>query len=159
MSTTPSRAPSYFYPRSPYGERRLGPRDGQGLGLNFYPRSPYGERPDTRPPNLSSISISIHALLTESDVFLLRKITITVDISIHALLTESDPLRAYLLQSQFISIHALLTESDTYPISVFVRVVISIHALLTESDNFRHSIKCAICNFYPRSPYGERPRA
>ena len=34
--------------------------------------------------------ISIHALLAESDVFLLRKITITVDISIHALLAESD---------------------------------------------------------------------
>ena len=36
------------------------------------------------------IEISIHALLAESDVFLLRKITITVDISIHALLAESD---------------------------------------------------------------------
>ena len=36
------------------------------------------------------IPISIHALLAESDVFLLRKITITVDISIHALLAESD---------------------------------------------------------------------
>ena len=34
---------------------------------DFYPRSPCGERPDTRPPNLSSISISIHALLAESD--------------------------------------------------------------------------------------------
>ena len=33
---------------------------------------------------------------------------------------------------------------------------ISIHALLAESDNFRSSIKRAICNFYPRSPCGER---
>ena len=33
---------------------------------------------------------------------------------------------------------------------------ISIHALLAESDDFRRAIKCAICNFYPRSPCGER---
>ena len=39
---------------------------------------------------VSAKLISIHALLAESDVFLLRKITITVDISIHALLAESD---------------------------------------------------------------------
>ena len=57
--------------------------------------------------------ISIHALLTESDVFLLRKITITVDISIHALLTESDQVKKYSgLSFASISIHALLTESD-----------------------------------------------
>ena len=41
-------------------------------------------------PVIAEITISIHALLAESDVFLLRKITITVDISIHALLAESD---------------------------------------------------------------------
>ena len=60
-------------------------------------------------------AISIHALLAESDVFLLRKITITVDISIHALLAESD----YLVRCQRpgweISIHALLAESDREP--------------------------------------------
>ena len=33
---------------------------------------------------------------------------------------------------------------------------ISIHALLAESDNFRRASKCAICDFYPRSPCGER---
>ena len=34
---------------------------------DFYPRSPCGERPDIRPLNLSSMAISIHALLAESD--------------------------------------------------------------------------------------------
>ena len=43
-------------------------------------------------------------------------------------------------------------------IDVFLAVwaVISIHALLAESDDFRHAIKCAIADFYPRSPCGER---
>ena len=46
-------------------------------------------------------------------MFLLRKITITVDISIHALLAESD-LRVLdgSKSSIEISIHALLAESD-----------------------------------------------
>ena len=79
----------YFYPRSPCGERRIMTiiicialrflstlslrRATTGIFLyltfheNFYPRSPCGERPDIRPLNLSSISISIHALLAESD--------------------------------------------------------------------------------------------
>ena len=78
-------------------------------------------------------------------------------ISIHALLTESDITRHHLNFAQTISIHALLTESDgiVYPDgagpSLFqstlssrratrivrrdgTRGVISIHALLTESD-------------------------
>ena len=85
---------------------------GLSYDRNFYPRSPCGERPKNpvigidKVPFLSTLSlrratnsctqavpeksISIHALLAESDVFLLKKITITVDISIHALLAESD---------------------------------------------------------------------
>ena len=58
-----------FYPRSPCGERHP-PRFTPTASRNFYPRSPCGER-----------------------LFLLRKITITVDISIHALLAESDKTR------------------------------------------------------------------
>ncbi len=58
-----------FYPRSPYGER---PRDGEDTndnGNNFYPRSPYGERPMAEGSICFDSSISIHALLTESDGF------------------------------------------------------------------------------------------
>ena len=57
--------------------------------INFYPRSPCGER-----------------------LFLLRKITITVDISIHALLAESDANDTNNTAREEISIHALLAESD-----------------------------------------------
>ena len=45
-------------------------------------------------------------------MFLLRKITITVDISIHALLAESDLRVLDGSKSSVISIHALLAESD-----------------------------------------------
>ena len=81
------------------------------LSPDFYPRSPCGER-----------------------LFLLRKITITVDISIHALLAESDASNQPEQQEQRISIHALLAESD-------------VNLKINES-RYKH--------FYPRSPCGER---
>ena len=78
-----------FYPRSPCGERHQ-EWSGSQQPRDFYPRSPCGERQPEKSESLTTYLISIHALLAESDVFLLRKITITVDISIHALLAESD---------------------------------------------------------------------
>ena len=68
-------------------------------------------------------------------MFLLRKITITVDISIHALLAESD------------------VEGDNF----FYYADISIHALLAESDLNGTPPLTSRANFYPRSPCGERP--
>ena len=56
---------------------------------NFYPRSPCGERHCFRVPYRLKVTISIHALLAESDVFPCI-IIIDVKISIHALLAESD---------------------------------------------------------------------
>ena len=58
---------AYFYPRSPYGERRL-KKDLFGAGKDFYPRSPYGERPLLLMAHPVGRKISIHALLTESDI-------------------------------------------------------------------------------------------
>ena len=101
---------------------------------NFYPRSPCGER---RQPHVfigQGKSISIHALLAESDV-MLQRFCNPCNISIHALLAESDkvPRRAAKAIKYFyprspcgerrlrrhwhgkparISIHALLAESD-----------------------------------------------
>ena len=90
-------------------------------------------------------------------MFLLRKITITVDISIHALLAESDgfglgwmaphayfyprspcgerpPRGGSCYLDNIISIHALLAESDGATAEQRLNVEISIHALLAESD-------------------------
>ena len=101
----------YFYPRSPCGERPPKHEVCRG-GINFYPRSPCGERPvrvvrtcwspyfyprspcGERPSAAAPIkltrSISIHALLAESDFLEMRQWAQGIIISIHALLAESD---------------------------------------------------------------------
>ena len=57
----------YFYPRSPCGERPVTGSESQKLILHFYPRSPCGERLGAPVDRMPSSSISIHALLAESD--------------------------------------------------------------------------------------------
>ena len=101
-----------FYPRSPCGERpgkvkvvepgfvflsTLSLRRATGGGhvinataKNFYPRSPCGERLLNPLETLIILMISIHALLAESDFFLVFCYILNLYISIHALLAESD---------------------------------------------------------------------
>ena len=79
--------------------------------MDFYPRSPCGERRD------------VIAVMTEAQ-----------SISIHALLAESDNSSYGALDGASISIHALLAESDASHLSKFNTSQISIHALLAESD-------------------------
>ena len=64
------------------------------------------------PVDTSSVSISIHALLAESDVTLIWDVIAVMTISIHALLAESDWIHHTRLIANTISIHALLAESD-----------------------------------------------
>ena len=88
-----------------------------------------------------TVGISIHALLTESDLALVAVDFRIVAISIHALLTESDQRLCLLcdhcrqFQSTLSSRRATCAcgESDTTS-------QISIHALLTESDSKYHQI-------------------
>ena len=79
------------------------------------------------------------------------------NISIHALLAESDPRARHYPMGRNISIHALLAESDP-PRGGFCYLdnIISIHALLAESDYLGAWKSCNVCDFYPRSPCGER---
>ena len=58
-----------FYPRSPCGERRVLTGGLSCDRRNFYPRSPCGERLNSAYGALDGASISIHALLAESDSF------------------------------------------------------------------------------------------
>ena len=127
--------------------------------------------------------ISIHALLAESDLYILSVKSPIFQISIHALLAESDLslLRSVMFMALFlstlslrratyqhhwrgqkgrISIHALLAESDVKRTSgQLAKIVISIHALLAESDKNATRQVTQTCYFYPRSPCGERPVA
>ena len=57
----------HFYPRSPCGERRLFFRRDAPKSGYFYPRSPCGERRAVNLHPKARKSISIHALLAESD--------------------------------------------------------------------------------------------
>ena len=193
----------YFYPRSPCGERRVVSSAGTTgksflstlslrratsafsysfLGiLYFYPRSPCGERHLAAQRAVRCYTISIHALLAESDqaTFCHRW---DHHISIHALLAESDASNQLEQQEQRdfyprspcgerhnhrsrkqrhrnISIHALLAESDFSGSDWVQEFPISIHALLAESDTGGQSCNSTLVHFYPRSPCGERPSA
>ena len=71
--------------------RRATERECQHLAnlRHFYPRSPCGERPYRQGDERANQSISIHALLAESDSSI-EEVSKYVVISIHALLAESD---------------------------------------------------------------------
>ena len=123
----------------------------------FYPRSPCGERLFLLRKITITVDISIHALLAESDTLIWDVIAV-ITISIHALLAESD---VFLLRkitiTVDISIHALLAESDQYSgCSARNSLLISIHALLAESDRSKQPCSGFNIHFYPRSPCGER---
>ena len=122
----------------------------------FYPRSPCGERPVAASTSDVSESISIHALLAESDTRK-SKVNPTRTISIHALLAESDQTKAFKVAALRISIHALLAESDQFKYVVQCRKVIFLSTLSLRRatiDTSKDVIKTT--NFYPRSPCGER---
>ena len=105
------RPVAYFYPRSPCGER---PNGGVLLSCfgNFYPRSPCGERRKWYPHSGKNRKFLSTLSLRRATVF--DKITcFGKSISIHALLAESDYLSAAKAGDFYISIHALLAESDT----------------------------------------------
>ena len=78
---------------------------------NFYPRSPCGERQTKAKTNEDGYKfLSTLSLRRATDVIAL--ITVAQSISIHALLAESDSVRPHTRQRDAISIHALLAESD-----------------------------------------------
>ena len=60
----------HFYPRSPCGERRVGLANIYETVNHFYPRSPCGERRRNSQNVNRGHTISIHALLAESDITL-----------------------------------------------------------------------------------------
>ena len=161
MATSGTSSVTDFYPRSPCGERLRQPGKIQGSG-HFYPRSPCGERPvhfmrswttttflstlslrRATSPNggqYSVYSISIHALLAESDQDLIAKELALAAISIHALLAESDTAANEAATTANISIHALLAESDV----LYVVTVPSNNAFLSTLSLRRATVSTMI---------------
>ena len=124
---------TYFYPRSPCGERRL-PMLMMAREDNFYPRSPCGERLKTAPARLQGVPISIHALLAESDQKRFGQVY------------NSD---------KFLSTLSL-RRATIGKYAQYAVTGISIHALLAESDETQRILLEHFRHFYPRSPCGER---
>ena len=148
---------SHFYPRSPCGERQWSGSQQPAGTTNFYPRSPCGER-----HILCVVSVQVGGFLSTLSLRRATQIKQTyraeISISIHALLAESDrPIDVPQYQILDISIHALLAESDEKhtgktvfnlyfyprspcgerpeaPVLDALSKEISIHALLAESD-------------------------
>ena len=124
-----------FYPRSPCGERLQ--KCGHELLKcgNFYPRSPCGERLATGQIKPGSGTISIHALLAESDrpskqcAETGKRFLSTLSLRRATRISKAHG------RTSAISIHALLAESDTVPDLGKGDIGISIHALLAESDH------------------------
>ena len=101
---------------------------------NFYPRSPCGERPKALFISSDILTISIHALLAESDLLpFVGSICILGFLSTLSLRRATNTFHKK-GQANNISIHALLAESDRVPLAESTAESISIHALLAESD-------------------------
>ena len=102
-------------------------------------------------------TISIHALLAESDYNIPPDSVLIIDISIHALLAESDQAAKPDIPGERRFLSTLSLRRATLCMQDAIRnTQISIHALLAESDLY-----CLYCttldiHFYPRSPCGER---
>ena len=106
----------------------------QRLNSYFYPRSPCGERHCNFSQKRHPLTISIHALLAESD-YTDSETCPSVFISIHALLAESDPRggSCYLDNIDFYP-RSPCGERPLLPTDDLFFYGISIHALLAESD-------------------------
>ena len=130
----PGEFQRYFYPRSPCGER---PLQNRAIIANrhFYPRSPCGERLTSVLPTIPAPTISIHALLAESD--LRRSASIWLDRYFYPRSPCGERRRCFSVsQSRLEFLSTLSLRRAT----VYCR---------------QRSAKTAY--FYPRSPCGERP--
>ena len=129
---------------------------GYGTANNFYPRSPCGERLGAPVDRMPSSSISIHALLAESDhETTLYRVVETQFLSTLSLRRATTHPVTILVCEIFLSTLSLRRATLMwYQCNTVVKI--SIHALLAESDQSRGSVSMPRYNFYPRSPCGER---
>ena len=153
--TSNTRSQPDFYPRSPCGERHLHPGY-RALIHHFYPRSPCGERPPQPPQGKSSIKF-LSTLSLRRATYWSCVLVVGRSISIHALLAESDLLNAVQIVIIVVFLSTLSLRRATPATSrnnknnIFLSTLslrratarraarqqpagISIHALLAESD-------------------------
>ena len=123
----------------------------------FYPRSPCGERQQAQGLKISPHSISIHALLAESDARRASRQQ-PAGISIHALLAESDGVMAAPITPTYEFLSTLSLRRATLGRSVGLPVAGHFYPRSPCGERrFRRRPVPRNRNFYPRSPCGERP--
>ena len=126
----------------------------------FYPRSPCGERPATGQIKPGSGTISIHALLAESDFVIAptpwASLTFLSTLSLRRATIAGVSKR----KGGLISIHALLAESDyrSYNLCSYDPRFLSTLSL-RRATKCPHTAPATMSDFYPRSPCGERPNS
>ena len=172
-------ATRYFYPRSPCGERpnqqeltlgreqflsTLSLRRATFILIIFFKDIRFLSTLSLRRATFGAahertlFSISIHALLAESDEKRTVKAIFRAEFLSTLSLRRATTYRVCADKVVCISIHALLAESDCQLFSFLLCFSnISIHALLAESDKIGIVPLPETVYFYPRSPCGERP--
>ena len=142
--TTLLRMPN-FYPRSPCGERPVKDATARS-NAHFYPRSPCGERQFCgcqRGPGIAFLSTL--SLRRATPKYLKR--ALAQSISIHALLAESDPRQTrHCKKLRFLSTLSLRRATDVIAVMTDAQSI-SIHALLAESDSKPRALKSRRCVF------------
>ncbi len=102
--------------------------------------------------------ISIHALLAESDLSLLRSVMfMALFLSTLSLRRATCAFAPEYVKSIYFYPRSPCGERPNTDKKERLISDISIHALLAESDPLRLHAKQTVLNFYPRSPCGERP--
>ena len=126
------------------------------LHSHFYPRSPCGERLRAVTYDCPSITISIHALLAESDWCISRSTPVQAAfLSTLSLRRATQGVDVHQIAAVFLSTLSL-RRATARRRARMSRILISIHALLAESDQLRPNCTAGHQDFYPRSPCGER---
>ena len=125
--------------------------------LHFYPRSPCGERPEMTLGAIILLSISIHALLAESDLQHKQLMRMSQAFLSTLSLRRATP-RAWPASSprRYFYPRSPCGERQAPQDRAMGCRQISIHALLAESDWQAAEALDRLCHFYPRSPCGER---
>ena len=125
--------------------------------LNFYPRSPCGERPHSAGPWQAEYMISIHALLAESDPLVNMRNTLSpVFLSTLSLRRATVSFMLYDTTALiFLSTLSLRRATSVVFLLLGAGVFLSTLSLRRATAGpFWPGHFC--CNFYPRSPCGER---
>ena len=158
MSNGHWKRPSHFYPRSPRGERRRTTATCI-LASYFYPRSPRGERRRRCPGHHLEQRISIHAPREGSDGVPCCSPFRSSTISIHAPREGSDSfsLTHFFKPPRFLSTlparGATQKPKEEKKEVTFLSTLPARGATWPSPGTGRWG-----CNFYPRSPRGERPK-